>query len=280
LVKADSVHHQFQSTFLKQSRIIFLQNAIYNNKLEYHVKISELKYNDFKNKEIIENQNIRLKNNQLLFLLIALFITASIIITILILINRNKRIVNLLNTQLLKENEIKLKNEKLYQHQLNEENQQLINQQKEIEIKLKENELINLANQFEISNEILEHIYNELKIDVYKKNNDITDYKKKINNLIGFISQKQKEIKSPELFNTKFNQVHPEFFGYLKQKHPILSVHDLKLCAYIKINMSNKQIATILNITHDGLLKARYRLRKKMLLDKSVSLEQYLNKIV
>ncbi len=52
----------------------------------------------------------------------------------------------------------------------------------------------------------------------------------------------------------------------LKDRHPALTPYDLRLCTYLKSNLSTKEIATLLNITPDSVKKAKHRLRKKLLL--------------
>ncbi len=57
----------------------------------------------------------------------------------------------------------------------------------------------------------------------------------------------------------------------LKQAYPRLTHYDLRLCTYLKTNLTTKEIARILNITPDSVKKAKHRLRKKVSLSPSVS---------
>lgn len=66
------------------------------------------------------------------------------------------------------------------------------------------------------------------------------------------------------VFETNFERVHHEFFNELKAEYPDLTVKELRLCALIKMNLSNKEIAPILNISIRGVETARYRLRKRL----------------
>lgn len=50
----------------------------------------------------------------------------------------------------------------------------------------------------------------------------------------------------------------------LQDQHPTLTPYDLRLCTYLKSNLSTKEIATLLNITPDSVKKAKHRLRKKL----------------
>ena len=81
------------------------------------------------------------------------------------------------------------------------------------------------------------------------------------------IRQINKEIEDKDqwaLFERNFNQVHEEFFKKLAQINNKLTPKDLKLCAYIKMNLSNKEIAPLMNITVRGVETHRFRLKKKL----------------
>ena len=55
-----------------------------------------------------------------------------------------------------------------------------------------------------------------------------------------------------------------QFQDRLKARYPGLTAYDLRLCTYLKANLSTKEIATLLNITPDSVKKAKHRLRKKL----------------
>jgi hypothetical protein len=65
-------------------------------------------------------------------------------------------------------------------------------------------------------------------------------------------------------FRLHFEQVHPGFFENLQQKHPGLTKNEVRLSAYFHINLSSKEIATLLNIEPDSVRRAKSRLLKKM----------------
>lgn len=71
-----------------------------------------------------------------------------------------------------------------------------------------------------------------------------------------------------------FIQVAPHFFEELKQRFPDLTPNEIKLCAYIRIGMSSKQIAQMLNLSPESVNKNRYRLRKKLGLEKDTVLDE------
>jgi len=65
-------------------------------------------------------------------------------------------------------------------------------------------------------------------------------------------------------FKLHFEQVHPNFFRDLLAKCPSLTSYELRLSAYLHLNMSTKEIALLLNINQDSVYKAKTRLHKKL----------------
>lgn len=79
-----------------------------------------------------------------------------------------------------------------------------------------------------------------------------------------------------EMFEALFDQAHENFFKRLKQSFPDLTQSDLKLCAYLKLNLSSKEIAPLLNISIRGVEIRRYRLRKRLSLSSDDNLVEYI----
>jgi DNA-binding CsgD family transcriptional regulator len=77
-------------------------------------------------------------------------------------------------------------------------------------------------------------------------------------------------------FSLYFDEVHNNFLTTLKAKYPTLSPTDLKLCAYLRLNLSSKEIAQLLNISLKGVEISRYRVRKKFQLKPEVNLYDFL----
>jgi len=67
-----------------------------------------------------------------------------------------------------------------------------------------------------------------------------------------------------ENFSRYFQEVHKNFNSNVKQKFPEVTSNELRLMSLLKMNLSSKEIANILNISQEGIKKARYRLRKKL----------------
>jgi DNA-binding CsgD family transcriptional regulator len=75
-------------------------------------------------------------------------------------------------------------------------------------------------------------------------------------------------------FDTNFERAHEQFIKKLKAEYPKLTPSDLRLCAYLRMNLSSKEIAPLLGISVRGVENHRYRLRKKMDLDIDVNLSE------
>lgn len=82
-----------------------------------------------------------------------------------------------------------------------------------------------------------------------------------------------------EIFKTYFEQIHPEFFKTLYRLHPELSPNEVRMCAYIVLNLTTKEIATLTNRSTRTVETVKYRLHKKLNLEDETTVA-YLNRIV
>lgn len=79
-----------------------------------------------------------------------------------------------------------------------------------------------------------------------------------------------------KFFEEAFNNADKDFLKKVQEKHPQLTSNDLKLCAYLRLNLSSKEIAPLLNISVRSVEVKRYRLRKKMELSHETGLTEYI----
>jgi AraC family chitin signaling transcriptional activator len=79
-----------------------------------------------------------------------------------------------------------------------------------------------------------------------------------------------------KMFQEAFNNADKKFLNKIKAKHPELTPNDLRLCAYLRLNLSSKEIAPLLNISPRSVEVKRYRLRKKMILPHDANLTHYI----
>ncbi|MBO0952223.1 two-component regulator propeller domain-containing protein [Fibrella forsythiae] len=179
----------------------------------------------------------------------------------------------------LKQNQVREKLEEKLRHQEEESQREIILLQKEqLEQGLiqKSEELANSTMTLIQKNELLMQLKDELKQVRGQLGNRLpTDHFQRINYLIDTNLSSEQDWK---LFEANFNKVHEQFLKHLIENHPDLSQGDLKLAAYLRMNLSTKEIAQLLNITHRSVELKRYRLRKKLALDADINLSEFMIK--
>ena len=97
-----------------------------------------------------------------------------------------------------------------------------------------------------------------------------------VNSIIKRINRSIDTDKQWEVFESHFENVHEEFLTRLKETYPDLSPRELKLCAYLRLNISSKEIANLMNISVRGVEISRYRLRKKLGLGHDTNLAEFI----
>ena len=105
---------------------------------------------------------------------------------------------------------------------------------------------------------------------------DIFDSKKMARQLINMFESDNRLDEEWEQFELHFDKVHADFLARLRSNFPQLTPKDRKLCAFLRLNLSTKEIAPMLNISVRGVEISRYRLRKKLGLESEVNLVEYL----
>jgi len=116
-------------------------------------------------------------------------------------------------------------------------------------------------------NELLNTIKNEL--EVVKEDS-------KVKPVIKIINKNLTNNSDWEMFQEAFNTADSDFLKKVKAAHPNLTPNDLRLCAYLRLNLASKEIAPLLNISARSVEIKRYRLRKKMELLHEKSLVEYI----
>ncbi len=159
---------------------------------------------------------------------------------------------------------VKLQNEKL----------EIDLQMQKVEIENKSKELASIAMQITYKNEILDQIKNRLNKVSQKMIHE--ESKKQVISLIKTIEKDMLHEGDWDKFEYHFDQVHEDFMKKLRSSYPDLTPKDLKICAYLRMNLSTKEIAPLLNISVRGVEVHRYRLRKKMDIDRNINLTDFL----
>jgi DNA-binding CsgD family transcriptional regulator len=150
----------------------------------------------------------------------------------------------------------------------------LRNEKLNLEMIHKEKELANSTMLIIQKNEILHKLKNELS----KIKNQLADehLKNDLNSTIKRIGKEIDNEKEWHVFNTHVEQVHEDLFKKLKATYPSLTPRELSLCAYLRMNISSKEIATLMNISTRGVEIGRYRIRKKLDLDRNANLTDFM----
>jgi len=168
-----------------------------------------------------------------------------------------------------------IQNDKIQQKIIELKNEKLKAELKQDKYKmeLKNKELASIAVQIMHKNETLGVIKEKL---TEVKRNLSGAALKEINLLLKNIEADVDLEDSWENFKMHFESIHSDFFKRLHSSYPNLSPKDLKLCAYIRMNLNTKEIALLSNITVRGVEIGRYRLRKKLGLERGQNLFDFL----
>lgn len=165
----------------------------------------------------------------------------------------------------------------LHQLELEKNEKQIVklkNEKLEAEIGHKNSELANSAMHLVQKREMLGKIREDLNILLKKIDNEqvSNEFKK----LLKILGEDNKIDDNWENFAHHFDKVHTDFLIVLKNRYPGLTANELKLCAYLRMNLSSKEIAQLMNISIRGVEIGRYRLRKKLGLSKETNLFEFL----
>ncbi len=171
--------------------------------------------------------------------------------------------------------------EKEYEEEKARNEKQIIQLEKEKlehDLQHKSQEMANLMINFVRKNEMLTEIKAEIaKVATILRGEGSREGKQQ---LIRINSKIDSNIQSDEVLKRiedQFDLIHNNFMKRLHAKHPDLSNNERMMCAYLKMNLSTKEIAPLLNISVRGVETIRYRLRKKFKLEREDSLTDYLS---
>jgi len=196
-----------------------------------------------------------------IYALIVYILIASVIVYFIIVFNR-----------------FRLKKQKLaYLKKIKSDNTRSIirmkNQYLKTEVQNKSAELVNYTVLLRKKNEVLIRVKELLgKLIDLKENLD----KKSTKQIYNIIDQNLSDKNDWKIFSAHFDGAHSKFLKKIKKDHPLLTPNDLQLCAFLKMNLSSKEIAALLNISSRSVEVKRYRLRKKLNLEHDDNLIEFL----
>jgi len=215
--------------------------------------------------QVIKNKNLKLQNKNLKLqnwiILISVFLLIIVVLYFVDKFRKKNKIQKLNFLQLQQEKEIQEKSNEL----------KAIQFQLELEVKqTKERELTALQlKMFQIKDKVIAFLNsNDLKLDSEVK--DII-----FKEVVGCFENEDYWGE----FQLKFTKVHPDFTINIKNKIPKLTKKDIDFLMLVMLNLSNKEIANLINITHESVLTKKYLLRKKMNISNDVEILAFLKNI-
>ncbi len=190
----------------------------------------------------------------------SLLISLGLLMIVFLLILSRQKLKNRKDNELLKAKQALISREL--------ENSQLREKQLEWDLQTRAKQLSGHALSIVQKNNILK----DIKTQLIQLQSQHKVFKKPISTIIHRIDQSFHFDKDWKKFNRIFEQVHPEFYRRLNEKYPHLSSAEIRLCALLRLNLEPKDIASILGISLDSLRVSRYRLRKKLQLQRGTNL--------
>ena len=203
------------------------------------------------------------------FSITAIIIYVALLLFLLLIMHRAyKRYYARQREKLVEENKKQLELKEL---ESDREIMKLTNEKLKQDIESKNRELASSTMNIIKKNEILSTIKKELQSSEKEKGG--------LKNVEKIIDKNLNNKDDWKHFEEAFNSVDKDFLKKLKAKHDNLTPHDLRFCTYLRLNLSSKEIAPLLNISVRSVEIKRYRLRKKLKLEHSDSLVNYILEI-
>jgi ligand-binding sensor domain-containing protein/DNA-binding CsgD family transcriptional regulator len=172
--------------------------------------------------------------------------------------------------------EIKVKEEEIESITLKTEQEifRLKNEKLKSEVHFKSQELTSSTMHLIQKNELLNQIKNTLK--GYAKSDAPKNLNTELNKIVKSIDKDLAKADEWQKFELNFDQVHGNFIARLKDSYPKMTPQELKFSAYIRMNLNTKEIANLLNISVRGVEIGRYRIRKKLALERQDNLSDFI----
>ena len=117
----------------------------------------------------------------------------------------------------------------------------------------------------------------ELKENLEKIKKSPELFKVEFRRIVMLLKKQNAEDKDWEVFKSYFSEVHNNFDIKIKSIAEDITEKEIRLASFLRMNLSTKEIASMLNVLPDSVLKSKYRLKKKLNLDKEDDLTQFLN---
>ena len=142
------------------------------------------------------------------------------------------------------------------------------------ELKFRQSEMVTMAMSIIQKNEFL----NELKKEIVHSKSSIREPENRLafNRLSLMITQNLSIDRDREKFQMFINKQHSNFLHRLSESFPTITENEKRLAALLRLNLSSKEIASILNISPKSVEMNRYRLRKKLRVSPKINLSEFI----
>lgn len=273
LYQAAKKTDHYKSALLWQEQYTKLKDSLESEKLKENFQEIEVKYQTVKKEKTIlelrEKELIEQSNRRFLILLLLIIVSIVVFLALFFWFKRKKDIE--INRQKL----LTLKHEKtLVEAEIAKKELEAEKLQTDIEYKTRQ--LAGHALNMMQKNKLLHSISTNIEERLHSPG---CTEKEAMKQILRVVQQGLNIEKDWDLFKIYFEQINERFFDKLKEINPALTGNDYRLCALTKLNLSIKEMASVLNISPDSLKNARYRLKKKLHLESDKSLGVFINNL-
>ena len=158
-----------------------------------------------------------------------------------------------------------------------EKNQELQNKKRlEEQLTLQQQALTTNSLLLTKKEELLDNVHKDLKEIRHKAEAPV---KNKLITVSNLLERHKNNQHNWEAFRLQFEQIHPDFIKKLLAHTPKLNNNDIRFASYLKLNLSTTEIAEIMSVAPGSIHKAKYRLKKKLTLEKGQDLHQFLTQL-
>ncbi len=273
-----------EKAMASKDSIIEFTNLVYNKEEKQILKNSKLRFelkqsqNDLKISKIVSNNQ---KRTYLIFTCFILLMTLLLIW----LLYKKKEILNqkrIIAENNLRLNKLELSHEKNASLLLNKELEK-----RQLKVALVKAKVLKLKHEIEEKNKelynkvLFQSTQNELVEEVVEAISKINEIPKSeaLKKAVFSLKRHLKDSVKWNEFSSSFENINSTFIKALKEKHPHLNANDIRFISYIYLNLNNKEIASVLNITSEACRKRKERLKKKLSLSSEISLYQHFSQI-
>ncbi|PWH85626.1 LuxR C-terminal-related transcriptional regulator [Brumimicrobium oceani] len=220
-----------------------------------------------------QNQQIKLKNqenevlqekNKHFFYRLIIGLISFVTLAVLILLYSRKRISLMRVKKELAENQFEI--------------EKLEKEKTKLELKYKNKDLTDFAIDISRKQEVLTDVKSKLN-EILKNKSDLDEIKKEVRTLIHYTNNNMLVDEQLKEFQENVEEVNYKFLDQLGKMHPELTELDKNVCGLIRLGLSNKEIATMRNVSYKAIRMSRYRIRKKLDLPAEVNLVEFLKSI-